>query len=406
LFAESFYNPKDLPLVALFTISLYFLLRFTQEKTIHRAIQFALIAALTCDLRILGVLLPIVATGIFVYDAGFAAHRNQGFGVFLKSLFSEISRSFWVFLPVHLVAIIAFCPLLWHNALFFFEIFGYMSHFPWRYNTLFMGVSIFAPDNPWYFALVWIGITTPLLYLIAWIFGIGNVARQLFVNKGILYKNRIEQANIAAILLSVAPLFLIIAIHSVLYDGWRQLYFLYPAACLLAINVGVKISETTPSFNKWFFPVFFAVASGYSAYQIQQGYPYSNVYFNTLAADPVHRYEIDYWGLSYREALQYIAKTASTASISTASISENNISINSTAHFVCDELNCLPQKDSKRFSCQSVDPEYYITEFRGVAFDKAPASNYIEIYSKTVYGMKIMSIFKRINNTEHLYIKR
>ncbi len=397
LFAESFYNPKDLPLLALFTISIYFLLRFVEEKTLRRAIPFALIGALTTDLRILGVLLPLVATGIFVYDAGLAAIKNQGVRLFFKSFFQQLPQSFWVFFPLFLLGIVGFWPLLWHNPLFFFEAFSYMSHYPWRHNTLFMGESVFAPNNPWYFPLVWIGITTPILYLLAWVFGIGNTARQVFENKGILYKNKIEQANIVAILLSIAPLVLIILIHSVLYDGWRQLYFLYPAACLLGINAFAKLNELFPATKNWLFPTFFGLAIGHAAFQIMQTYPYSNVYFNTFANDPVHRYEVDYWGLSYREGLNYLAKTAPP---------DSNITISSTAQFVCYELNSLPLKDSKRFDCKPYDPEYYLTEFRGARYDKAPAPNYTEIYSKTVNGMKIMAVFKRMNNDHHFYTAR
>ena len=66
IFAHSFYNPKDLPFLSMFIISIYTLVSYLNRKTLPRAAIHALICALLIDIRILGIIVPLF-TVIFLF---------------------------------------------------------------------------------------------------------------------------------------------------------------------------------------------------------------------------------------------------------------------------------------------------------------------------------------------------
>jgi hypothetical protein len=90
-------------------------------------------------------------------------------------------------------------------------------------------------------------------------------------------------------------------------------------------------------------------------------HPFENVYFNRLAGKDMqeikNRFELDYWGLSYRQALEYILKTDSDKIIP-VSAGLNNWPL------IRNNLNILPPKDRKRFKEVPLqDAKYFITNY-------------------------------------------
>ena len=60
IFAESFYNSKDLVFLSLFIISIYTAVKFLENPTLKNLIFFCLAAAASIDLRILAIFLPLL----------------------------------------------------------------------------------------------------------------------------------------------------------------------------------------------------------------------------------------------------------------------------------------------------------------------------------------------------------
>ena len=60
IFADSFYNNKDIVFLSLFIICLYYSLIFLDKPTIKNTIMFSLASALCIDIRILGIILPLI----------------------------------------------------------------------------------------------------------------------------------------------------------------------------------------------------------------------------------------------------------------------------------------------------------------------------------------------------------
>ena len=60
IFADSFYNSKDLPFLSVFVVSVYTLVRFLDEGTARRAFWHALSCAVLTDIRIVGLVVPAI----------------------------------------------------------------------------------------------------------------------------------------------------------------------------------------------------------------------------------------------------------------------------------------------------------------------------------------------------------
>ncbi len=113
------------------------------------------------------------------------------------------------------------------------------------------------------------------------------------------------------------PLTAVIAMQSVLYDGWRHMFFLYVPFCLIALRgyTGIFQAVSHLQFKKEIFgALVMALFAGLLPIIIflRDSHPYQNIYFNALAGKNLQqikaRFPLDYWGLSYREGLEKLLK--------------------------------------------------------------------------------------------------
>ena len=196
--------------------------------------------------------------------------------------------------------------------------------------------------------------------------------------------------------------------HSVLYDGWRQIYFVYGAGILVSLSglsalssavatmfaslktkiQGVSSNTDFKIKSQYYLSVFgLAAIVLHAAHNVYTHYPYSNVYFNYTVTDPPHQYEIDYWATGTADACAYIA----------AHDTSNTIAIDGTHHFVLNMMAILPAEVRKRLRYKPEKPDYYITQYRWAPYNMPPDSTYDaqEIYSIKVANMKITSVYKK-----------
>ena len=121
-----------------------------------------------------------------------------------------------------------------------------------------------------------------------------------------------------------------------------------------------------------------------------KSHPFQNVYFNALAGPNIkYRFDVDYWGLSSRQALQFIAQTDSRSSIKIWAGSKIPLS-NGT-------LLLLP-RDRNRFEITETekDADYIITQYRLNLTDYGPqGKGYHPYYSVLIDGESIISVYKQ-----------
>jgi hypothetical protein len=383
IFAESFYG-KDIVFLSLFIISIYFFIRYLNRKTLMNSLLFALATALVVDQRITGVFIPFLAvlvTGIDEMKAGrlFNNLHKRLFPLFLYL----VSFSFFMVL---------FLPYLWENPVRnFIDTFTKMNRFPITYNILYLGTFIKSTAVPWHYIPVWILMTTPIIYIFFFLLGT-FLAIQGMIKNGIrLYSNDRERQDFLFILLFVVPLAAVIVLNSALYDGWRHMYFIYAPFILIAM-AGVArllglIAEAGSGRERRAALFIAAVIVLYiisTSYQMIRYHPFQNVYFNTLAGNNVGQiFELDYWGLSFRQGLEYIVKN------------DKRPIIGLLANPVGPSINnsiFLEKGDIERLRHANIhQANYFLTNYR---WHPQPYNLTNEVFSISVDNQKIMSVFK------------
>jgi hypothetical protein len=299
VFAHGFYNPKDTIALSWFCINLYTLFRFLNRKTYASAITHALLNAMMMNSRIFGVLVVLVTLAVLFWDQLKPSLKIKNNKLIIVSL-------------LYVSCFIAFTILPWPNLWFdpFENVFQGLkraSKWHWEGYVLLNGNWIKATNLPPWYAPFWMLITLPLSHLVLILAGISIAAFSIIRNaKYFFYRDAVDRMDAAVLALIVLPLVGVIYKESVMYDGWRHLYFLYAAMIYLAVLAWVKWSSLmSRSYRKWY--VISAVVIGlYMSrvfYQMVDNHPYQYTYFNELVKRPaIEKFEMDYWGVSYKQA--------------------------------------------------------------------------------------------------------
>ncbi|GGF02225.1 hypothetical protein GCM10011383_11400 [Hymenobacter cavernae] len=386
-FAESFYNGKDIVFLSLFTLGIYTLVRLIRRPTLAQALAQGLITGLATDVRILGLLLIPFTLGMLVLEAAFRPR-------------TEVPRCKWLgfgllYLGAAAAATIIAWPYLWEAPFSnFLEAFERLSHYPWQMTNFYLGQLVPADNLPWHYAPVWVLITTPLPYTFAGLAGVGAWLRTI-IRGGLgslaVRENRLDLLFIGWL---IGPILMVVVLNSVLYDGWRHLYFIYPAMLLLGLRGVQAIYRASQQHLAWrrvalVAALVAALEVAHTAIRMVQMHPFQQVYFSFLPAATAQRYfERDYWGLAYRQGLEWILQHEPNARVLISSPNadpiDNNVLILKTEQR--QRIQYVPLKTSQH--------QYFLTGYRWHPQSYHDSIGQ-EVYSITADGIKILSIFRR-----------
>jgi hypothetical protein len=366
IFAESFYNSKDLPMLCFCIISTYTMFLFVERQTIWLALIHAACCGFTFDIRIMGLLIPIATIYLFMFQKK-------------KKLLPILSFLFYT-----IIFCIAFWPVLWLNPLFHFvEAFKQMSKYPGVGNVLYMGNFISEQALPWHYLPVWIGITTPICYIVLFFIGLFFTIKNTFVN----FKSTLPMQ--VFLFMFASPILAVIVLHSVVYDAWRHVYFVYPFLVLIAVYGFMQLIQAiknTIALKAIFCTV--AVSIVFVLFFMVKNHPFQNVYFNPLAGKDIRKnYELDYWGLSYRQGLEYIVAHDKSPQIY---IGLAHIDLDMTCYL---NFRILPKAEFSRlfFTTNFQSANYFLTNFRWHPDDYNIGTS---VYQIKVGDEKIMEVLK------------
>ncbi|MGI4872036.1 MAG: ArnT family glycosyltransferase [Janthinobacterium lividum] len=314
-FAEAFYNGKDIPFMVLFMLAMLTLVRLVQRPTWQRTAVHALATALAADVRLTGLLLLPAFTAVALLLQGWAPPAPGGQALPIASGRRRV-RLFALYGGLALAATVAGWPYLWADPVGRLgDILGRTGHFPWPGILLYMGQLLPATRLPWHYLPVWIAITTPLPYLGLLALGAATGLRPL-ARRGIA---ALRQSGgwLDALFVGwlTGPILLIILDKSVVYDGWRHLYFVYPALLLLALRGGRAVGRAWQArqpglrYLAGAALLLIALDTGRTTWFMARAYPNQQVYFSFLPAATAERlFERDYWGPSYRHGLEWLLR--------------------------------------------------------------------------------------------------
>ncbi len=382
IFADAFYNQKDLAFLSVFIVSMYTLLKFLEAPSYARAIAHGVVCAFLIATRILGVFMPVLTVALIAADWLVLARSKQD---------ARFAIGHIVTYAVALVGFtILFWPLLWEGRLgLFVEAFREMSRYPWTGSVLYLGDVVKATALPWHYIPVWISITTPVIYLVLFLIGVLLLGTSLLRSPGRFVVQHSQ--DLVFLLCFFLPLGAVIALHSVLYDAWRHMFFIYPAFVMIAMyGLSVVYERLQAQKNRavrWSLPLLIGAALGGTLVTMIKLHPYQNVYFNPLAGPDMQavkaRFELDYWGLSYRKGLEYILEHDPSPTIS--------VVVANYPGFLNSRILPPDQRKRLRYTDRLEDSDYFLGNYREHKEDY-PLPN--EFFSLKLDEAKILVVHK------------
>ncbi|MBC6606935.1 hypothetical protein H8B13_08905 [Hymenobacter sp. BT188] len=396
LFADAFYNAKDIVFMALFTLSIYSLLCFIRQPSLPRALLHALVTALTVDIRILGMLLVAFTVGMVGLEL--LSRSNEQ-----RVLNRQLVQSTLLYLAITPVAILIGWPALWEAPLTnLLASFHSLSKYPFKGTLLYWGNTIHLPVDPmpWHYIPGWILVTTPLAYSLAAVGGFLLTLRSLLRPWRPFLRTPEHRQNLLLLLWLLVPPLLVIGLNSILYNAWRHLFFIYPALLILAVW-GLQhlytLSRHASRLRAWAATMLLAAAAlegAYTVVRMVRLHPHQYVYFSFLPPSTAERlFELDYWGLSYREGLEWVL----------AHDPNPQITISGNPSYLDNNMLILPPSQRTRLHyipSQAETPteaRYFLTAYHyyGARPKTYPDSLGREVYTIRADGLRIFSVFKR-----------
>ena len=402
LYAHSFFNSKDIPFLSMFMICLYLIHRSFSRGNVWWFVLCGIGVGILINIRIMGIVLLLAVVGMRILDIFQSSSTDERRRILITT---------GAFVLMSLLVVYATFPYLWSDPIRgFIEWFATFSQHPTNVYQLFRGELISSINvHPVGYIPLWLSITTPPIALLLGAMGMLIVLMRGLMRPSEMISNTRLRFGFLLIGCFLLPIVAVIVLSSNIYNGWRQMYFLYAPLCLLSVFVlhwlisSFKFS--TPTLRSC---VYGAAGVGIAATVagMMSIHPHQQVYFNFLAdrLSPEHiraRYDMDYWGAPFREALEILLERYTFRSIY---IQSPNLEIARLNREV------LPLADRHRIFVNGEHSDFRITNHRrtwanGEIVDEvfAPSSNgrqtyngdtvlhNRQIYNNTVFSVLSMS---------------
>ena len=318
LYAHSFFNVKDVPFAAMLLIVLYLTHRAFRRDTLGAFLLCGISVGLAINMRPFALMLPpmiLAMRGLNLWQVGREGRKR-------------ILASIGIFAAAALAITYIIHPYYWDNPLRFIDSFRFFSQHTTNPENLFMGEIYRSDAVPWNYIPVWFVITAPLVALAPGAIGCAVVCWQGITHPLAALRDRETRFRIMLLGCFALPVMVVIALQSNIYNGWRQMYFLWAPFCLLAA-VGLHTIRTL--IWGWVFGIGARlpgwVRGGGLRRTLTYGvacfgllttltamaalHPHQQVYFNALTDTNTpgalgKRYDMDYWHVAQRQAMEYL----------------------------------------------------------------------------------------------------
>jgi len=327
IFADSFYNGKDLAFLSLFIFLIFFTIKFIKKPNYKNAFLVSIFAAIATNLRIVAMYVPFLIILFFIIE------------FLMKNKFDTKKIKVLFFLLISKIIILYIIwPFLWENPLtnFIYTLDSFSRFVNWEAYVFYLGDFHKVFYLPWHYIFVSFFATTPLLVSFFIVCGLTQVNLRFFVrlinidNKNLykdIWRSENEKIFLFISFVILIPIFLIFLLDSVMYNSWRHLFFLYPPLILILIYFVNTISKKYR--NKKilsYIYIFLFIALLNNFYNLIRLHPHQYVYFNFIFEKNANRlFEIDYWGLSNKSALKNLLDVSDKKTITVGVASFTNL---------------------------------------------------------------------------------
>jgi len=384
IFANSFFNSKDIVFMSFFIIGIYTLISFLNNKNFKNVIFFSLTSALLINLRIFGLILP--ALFILLYIEHISRSKIIKEKHYLLLFYFIISLISFIFLTA---------PNLWGDPLNLFLVtIKNLSEHNLGIYTFYLGEFINTNNPPWHYSLVWIFISTPLLYTFLFLVGFVLLLRRTFNNwlsvenndsYFKMWSNNFELQDLIFLGTFLIPLLITTYFGSISYDGWRHLYFIYPSFLLISILGLNFIKNYFFKINYKYIYIIIIILVMPNIFWMIKNHPYQQVYFNYIAHKDFNKnFEMDYMGVTNKNALEFIVsnekKIVNVYNISSSDLTLAKQIFNKK---IQNKINIVGDIDKA---------DYIINNYRDWNAKKSPINFIIPSGFETIYEIKVDDI--------------
>jgi len=393
IFADSFYNSKDILFLSVYVISIYQFFLFLRNQDIKNLLVLVIFISLLFSIRPLGILLFFFL--ILFQITNFLIFKKNYFRNILYILFSFLA--FFQFIYI-------LNPFFWGNFFNnFLFLFKFYSDSNWNYTCFYLGDYFSSTNLPWHYIFVWIIITQPFLYVILFFLGFlliffrilnrfNKVEKRNF-NHSDFWNNNLEQFDILIFLIFISNIYLIIKLNTTIYDGWRHLYFLHFCIVYMIIFSLYFFLFFYKKKRKIIYFIFFFYLS--SLIVINYAFhPLQNIYFNFFVREPHKYFDVDYWGLSYKDALRKVLELGQKDKLYVSNASFTPLSRSK-------ELLKSKEKDRIVIIGQDYQKSDFIVTNNYSEVNKNINGKYLIpdnfklVYEKSIAGIRVYQIFKK-----------
>jgi hypothetical protein len=299
IFAHAFFNSKDVPFLAAFLIALYAICIALLGGRTYQYVLAGAACGFAAGIRVLGGLLVALVMILLIAQL---IHDKDGRKLHRQRLL--------LFLGFSLLTLYATWPSLWYHPIDNLRgALRNMSQFSrFDTNVLFRGEMIYCSKLPWYYVPYWIGISTPVLWLMIGISGIGPSLYRLSRRPATILLDPFRQMLAICVAACLLPLISVAVLHSIVYDDWRHLYFTYPPFVVVGLYSIAQLEKIrwarVSVIGACFAQVGFVVAF------LVKAHPFQQVYFNALVPHKPEylrqHFDMEYWGASYKQGFAYL----------------------------------------------------------------------------------------------------
>ena len=378
IFANSFYNNLDVPFMSFIIFSFNYGIKILDEFNYKNLIFFSFFSAVAFDIRIIGIIIPFFVCAIFLIKAS----KEKKFKLFFFKVSAITVLTF--------LLVILFWPFLWENPIKnLLNVFFNLSNHPLYSYNFYLGSLVLFTEVPWHFTIVWILITTPIIYSFFLFIGFFKFFRDNFKLK----KHKYFYHDLIIILSIIIPIISAIFFNSTLYNGWRHMYFLYPFLVIFMISgVNYLIDKLDKTKIYYFFQFIIIISLIDVGYWMYKNHPHQYVFFNKLIRNNASKnFELDYIAASYKENLDFLILNEK---------KEKYYIYNSSETKLWYPLFSLLDQDRLKFEeVEKQKAEYWITNYYldKHSYDYDFQKKYILLNEVIVDGNKVNSLFKLRN---------
>ena len=382
-FGHAFVNTRDIPSMVFFIVKMLTLVHFLDRKTVRSALLHGVASGMVVALRVGGLFAPIFTAIFFALEI----MREHLLGKIIP--WKRYTFLLTVYALVFVSATVLFWPLLWEKPLLhFYEAMHNMMTSQQAPGGLYMGKNIGA--SPWHWVPVHFITKTPLLYVLLFITGI-----VFFLKEAIRRPRQVlsEQRDLLLFFAWFAiPILIVVVLQADLFDEWRHLYFIYPAVVLLAVHGLRELMRVAARLRR---PrtrtlSLAAICGSFTLGILSIGvwmarfHPLEYVYFSIPSKYVEYNFELDYWGLSYRQAYEWLLEHDS----------DPYVTVTVTSSPGWENLNILTREQRRRLVLSKhYTSKYFLDNFDWKQYQHTLPDETI-VHSIQVSGMDVLNIYR------------